>query len=183
MCNSRKANLTTQVHLGDYIYESGKGSLGKDPRATAPRGEIFSLYDYRTRIGQYRTDLDLRLAHQNFAWITTWDDHEVSNNGYRDGSSGMNNTEASFLKFGRISVDSRKMNAVRAYFEWMPIRQVDLDDNLRIWRNFKMGKLFDLSMYSSYGKTAGHRLTHLPLYSHARHSQLRPQHHHARLER
>jgi len=44
----------------------------------------------------------------------------VANNGYRDGFSGMNNTEASFLKFGRISVDSRKMNAVRAYFEWMP---------------------------------------------------------------
>lgn len=151
------------MHLGDYIYESGKGTQGKDPRATAPRGEIFTLYDYRTRIGQYRTDLDLRLAHQNFAWVTTWgkqrylsiafdiadfsvtDDHEVANNGYRDGFSGMNNTEASFLKFGRISVDSRKMNAVRAYFEWMPIRQVDLDDNLRIWRSFKMGKLFDLS--------------------------------------
>jgi phosphodiesterase/alkaline phosphatase D-like protein len=75
---------------------------------------------------------------------TTWDDHEIANNGYRDGFSGMNNTEASFSKFGRISVDARKMNAVRAYFEWMPIRQVDLDDNLRIWRNFKMGKLFDL---------------------------------------
>lgn len=26
------------------------------------------------------------------------------------------------------------------------IRQVDLDDNLRIWRNFKMGRLFDLIM-------------------------------------
>lgn len=26
----------------------------------------------------------------------------------------------------------------------MPIRQVDLDDNLRIWRSFKMGKLLDL---------------------------------------
>lgn len=26
------------------------------------------------------------------------------------------------------------------------IRQVDLDDNLRIWRSFKMGKLFDLIM-------------------------------------
>lgn len=36
------------------------------------------------------------------------------------------------------------MNAVRAYFEWMPLRQVNLDDNLRIWRNFRMGKLFDL---------------------------------------
>jgi phosphodiesterase/alkaline phosphatase D-like protein len=26
------------------------------------------------------------------------------------------------------------------------IRQVDMDDNLRIWRTFKMGKLFDLIM-------------------------------------
>lgn len=43
-----------------------------------------------------------------------------------------------------MSVDQRKMNAVRAYFEWMPIRQVDLDDNLRIWRSFSMGKLLDL---------------------------------------
>jgi len=36
------------------------------------------------------------------------------------------------------------MNAVRAYFEWMPIRQVDLDDNLRIWRSFQLGNLLDL---------------------------------------
>lgn len=36
----------------------------------------------------------------------------------------MNNTEESFEEFGQISVDQRKMNAVRAYFEWMPIRQV-----------------------------------------------------------
>lgn len=38
------------------------------------------------------------------------------------------------------------MNAVRAYFEWMPIRQVEMDDNLRIWRSFSIGKLFDLVM-------------------------------------
>ena len=38
------------------------------------------------------------------------------------------------------------MNAVRAYFEWMPIRQVEMDDNLRIWRSFSMGKLLDLIM-------------------------------------
>jgi alkaline phosphatase D len=38
------------------------------------------------------------------------------------------------------------MNAVRAYFEWMPIRQVEMDDNLRIWRNFQIGSLFDLVM-------------------------------------
>lgn len=58
----------------------------------------------------------------------------------------MNNTEDSFIEFGGISFDQRKMNAVRAYFEWMPLRQVDMDDNLRIWRNFKLGKLLDLVM-------------------------------------
>ncbi|KAH9876567.1 hypothetical protein J1614_003698 [Plenodomus biglobosus] len=143
---ARKDEVDFFVHLGDYIYESRKGTPGVDERATNPSKEIFSLYDYRTRLGQYRSDLDLRLAHQNFAWITTWDDHEIANNGYRDGFSNMNNTEASFKKAGGISVDARKMNAVRAYFEWMPIRQVDLDDNLRIWRSFKMGMLFDLIM-------------------------------------
>ncbi len=30
---------------------------------------------------------------------------------------------------------------MRAYHEWMPIRQVDPDDKLRIWRNFQIGKL------------------------------------------
>lgn len=40
----------------------------------------------------------------------------------------------------------RKANAVRAYFEWMPIRQVDTDDNLRIWRTFQIGKLADMIM-------------------------------------
>ena len=34
----------------------------------------------------------------------------------------MNNTEESFIQDGGISFDQRKMNAVRAYFEWLPIR-------------------------------------------------------------
>jgi alkaline phosphatase D len=38
------------------------------------------------------------------------------------------------------------MNAVRAYFEWMPIRQVEMGDNLRIWLNFELGDLMDLIM-------------------------------------
>lgn len=51
---------------------------------------------------------------------------EVSDNTYRDGASELNNTEASFIKDGGVSTDQRKMNAVRAYFEWMPIRYVAL---------------------------------------------------------
>lgn len=55
-----------------------------------------------------------------------WDDHEVADNTYRDGSSELNNTEASFIMDGGVSVDSRKLHAVRAYYEWMPIRYVQV---------------------------------------------------------
>lgn len=47
---------------------------------------------------------------------------EVSDNTYRDGASELKNNEESFIQDGGVSVDQRKMNAVRAYFEWMPIR-------------------------------------------------------------
>ena len=39
-------------------------------------------------------------------------DSEVADNSYRDGSSELNNTEASFIESGGMSVDQRKMNAV-----------------------------------------------------------------------
>ena len=81
-----------------------------------------------------------------YPYIATWDDHEVGDNTYRGGMAYMNNTEESFLASGGISVDQVKMNAVRAYFEWMPMRQVEMDDNLRIWRTFKIGGLIDLIM-------------------------------------
>ncbi|KAL6356005.1 hypothetical protein LRP88_09590 [Fusarium phalaenopsidis] len=138
---ARKDEHDYVIHLGDYIYETGRDG----ERATMPAKTIFTLHDYRTRHGQYRTDPDLQLLSQNFAWIPTWDDHEFADNGYRDGFSHMNNTEDSFLNEGpKVSVDTRKVNAVRAYFEWMPIRQTDLDDGLRVWRSFQMGKLLDL---------------------------------------
>jgi len=37
-------------------------------------------------------------------------------------------------------------NMAPQYFEWMPIRQVEMDDNLRIWRTFSIGTLMDLIM-------------------------------------
>ncbi|KAI1411215.1 phosphodiesterase/alkaline phosphatase D precursor [Hypoxylon sp. FL1857] len=145
----RKDSVDYVVHLGDYIYEYANGEYGWGnayDRIPLPDKEIFTLYDYRKRIATYRTDLDLLASHQNFPWIPVWDDHDVADNTFRDGASHMNNTEQSFVMDGGVSVDQRKMNAVRAYFEWMPIRQVDMDDNLRIWRNFQFGNLFDLVM-------------------------------------
>ena len=80
--------------------------------------------------------------------IYVGDDHEMADNpygeGYNGGSVDSNNTRAG--QVGEVQWSQRKANAVRAYYEWMPIRQVDLDDKLRIWRNFKVGKLLDLTM-------------------------------------
>ncbi|PPJ58391.1 hypothetical protein CBER1_08094 [Cercospora berteroae] len=146
----RKDSVDFVLHLGDYIYEyAGDGDYGYGQsidRVPKPESIIYTLDDYRQRHATYRTDEDLLLSHQTYPWIPTWDDHEVSDNTYRDGASELNNTEASFVQDGGVSVDQRKMNAVRAYFEWMPIRQVEMDDNLRIWRSFQIGSLFDLIM-------------------------------------
>ncbi|KAI0748331.1 PhoD-like phosphatase-domain-containing protein [Daedaleopsis nitida] len=126
------------VHLGDYIYESlGHGAaIG---RMTLGR-ELATIADYRLRLNQYRTDVSLVAAHQKAPWIT--DDHEVADQAWKAGTADSNDTSVGckFSPSGACFTD-RKLAAVRAYHEWMPIRQVDPDDKLRIWRNFQIGKL------------------------------------------
>ncbi|KAE9989457.1 hypothetical protein EG327_002649 [Venturia inaequalis] len=152
---ARKKSVDYVIHLGDFIYEYAEGAYGwgwSIGRIPQPNAELRTLYDYRRRHAQYRADLDSIESFGAYAWIPVWDDHEVADNTYRDGMADQNNTENSFvqydIEFGgeRVSFDQRKMNAVRAYFEWMPIRQVEMDDNLRIWRTFSIGTLFDLIM-------------------------------------
>ncbi|KAF5561538.1 alkaline phosphatase [Fusarium phyllophilum] len=136
---ARKDNHDWVVHLGDYIYEYGTYTLFKE-RGSIPQHPTYSLYDYRTRHGQHRTDPDLQLLAQNSAWITTWDDHELADNAYRDGYVDFFDKPNTFKGEGpKVATDARKANAVRAYFEWMPIRQTDMDDGLRVWRSFQLG--------------------------------------------
>lgn len=142
---ARNTTADVFVHLGDYIYESvGDGAaIG---RQTLGR-ELATIHDYRQRLGQYRLDLDLQAAHQHAPWITVWDDHEVADNAWKAGTTDSNDTAAgcAFSPSGACFTD-RKFAGVRAYHEWMPIRQVDEKDQLRIWRNFQIGKLLDLTM-------------------------------------
>lgn len=139
------------MHIGDYIYESaGDGSKGSygDGRALnrvpLPNKEIYTLDDYRQRYASYRLDKDLQTLHQKKAWLLVWDDHEVADNSYNHGTADSNNTAAG-TKEG-VTFTDRKRSAVKAYYEWMPIRQVDTTDGLRIWRKFQYGKLADISM-------------------------------------
>ncbi|KAL1744013.1 PhoD-like phosphatase-domain-containing protein [Schizophyllum fasciatum] len=140
------------VHLGDYIYES-VGNGGGIGRAVTGR-ELATLADYRERLAQYRTDPSLIAAHQNHPWITVWDDHEIADNAWKAGTAdsndstisvGDNASGCSFSPSGACFTD-RKLAGVRAYHEWLPVRQVAADDKLRIWRGFQIGKLLDLVM-------------------------------------
>jgi len=88
----------------------------------------------------------MQALHQSKPWLLIWDDHEVADNGYKAGTADSNDTAAGTIDGVRFT--DRKANAVKAYFEWMPIRQVDSAraDTLRIWRKFQYGKLADIAM-------------------------------------
>lgn len=108
------------VHLGDYIYEYGRegygGEVGKAlGREHLPPHEIVTLADYRARFAQYRTDPDLQAAHASAPFITVWDDHETANDSWVGGAENHDpRTEGKW--------ETRRDAAIRAYFEWMPMR-------------------------------------------------------------
>ncbi|EKM77137.1 hypothetical protein AGABI1DRAFT_43799, partial [Agaricus bisporus var. burnettii JB137-S8] len=131
------------VHLGDYVCSLIKRSANIG-RLVLGR-VLATIHDYRGRFSQYRQDPDLQFAHQMYPWIA--DDHEIANNAWKAGTSASNDSAAgcTFSPSGACFTD-RKMAGTRAYHEWMPIRQVDAGDQLRIWRNFQIGKLLDLTM-------------------------------------
>ncbi len=110
---AERADLDLVIHLGDYIYEGG----GSQVRAHLPDREITTLADYRQRHAQYKTDPNLQEAHRQHPWITTIDDHETTNNSYATGAS--NHTEGADAEG---FWNERVGWALRAYFEWMPVR-------------------------------------------------------------
>ena len=70
------------VHLGDYLYEYGIDEHGGFRNVPVPdqfRPECETLDRYRLQYSLYKSDPDLKRAHQRFPWIVTWDDHEVQN--------------------------------------------------------------------------------------------------------
>lgn len=133
------------LHLGDYIYEyDGKGYAtehAKEIGRTFPEDndtELFTLNDYRKRYALYRTDIGLLSLHQKKPFIVVWDDHEISNDTYKDGAENHQVEEGDFY--------ARRAAAVQAYYEWLPIRPPFGNERLEIYRQFTFGDLFDLYM-------------------------------------
>jgi alkaline phosphatase D len=131
------------LHLGDYLYEYQRGyyPLPKDAvagRLIEPAGEMVALADYRLRYASYRTDPDLQRLHASYPMIAMWDDHEFTNDAYKDGAQ---NHQASEGDWGE-----RKVAAERAYREWMPVR--DRGDDIW-WSSYPIGDLAEIQLTES----------------------------------
>lgn len=147
---SQQEDLDFVVHLGDYIYEYGEGeyadvaSLNRIPE---PPHEMISQQDYVLRHSQYKRDPQLQRLHARYPMIVIWDDHEITNDAWLEGAE--NHTEGAEGRY----VD-RLGFAIRAYFNWMPLREQFARDNISlvpdtrevIYRRIRVGSLLDMIM-------------------------------------
>lgn len=140
-----KQDVDVVIHLGDYIYEYGQGGYATEDAVKLGRTlaadnnqEIIKLDDYRKRYALYRKDKDLQTLHHRHPFIVIWDDHELANDTWREGAENHQANEGSFF--------DRKLAALQAYFEWMPIRPISANDHLNIYRQFDFGSLVQLTM-------------------------------------
>jgi alkaline phosphatase D len=129
------------VHLGNYIYEFGVLEYGSNlttiplKREHKPEGRTIRIEDYRERYRQYRGDEHLQKAHQLKPFICVWDEHDVSQNAYKDGAENPDPAEGDW--------NTHKMVAIQAWHEYLPCR---VADNARIYRNFEIAGFVNLMM-------------------------------------
>jgi len=88
---------------------------------------------------QYRSDAALQAATAAMPLIAVWDDHETTNDSWQTGAQNHQpETEGDW--------DTRKQAALRAYYEWMPIREPKAGRvRSDIYRNFRFGNLANLT--------------------------------------
>jgi len=143
---SKMDGFDAVLHLGDYIYESGaNSSFTPTPasiRQLPPHNSktLYTLAAYRDRYALHRSDKSLQSLHAKAPFIAVWDDHEVANDAYSNGAANHDDTI--------VSYETRKLEAIRAYLEWMPIRPHRVHPT-RIYRHFEFGNLVNLSMLDS----------------------------------
>ena len=163
-------NIDYIFHLGDYIYETvpppgGNAFQGGGPERrqfTFPQNgsgddgfEATSLQDYRFAYKKYRSDRNLQRAHERYAFITIWDDHEFVNDCHGVKPSGEVNPP---------DQPERRASANRAWAEYQPVGTANLGlspnrgqvrydrdvqdplEEIGIYRSFSFGNLMELVM-------------------------------------
>lgn len=131
------------LHLGDYIYEAAQKPPGSQTaaadigREVDPLHECVNLSDYRTRYAQYHLDPQLQALHAAHPMIATLDDHELADGAWRDGS-----VEHQADRDGDWA--SRRAQAFRARWEWLPARRPVPEEPERVFRAVYVGGIADL---------------------------------------
>jgi phosphodiesterase/alkaline phosphatase D-like protein len=142
---ARTEGFDAVLHLGDYIYARGPGDGVSDAgdiagRRHEPPWEALSLADYRARHAQYKTDTALQAMHAAHPVIAIWDDHEIADAAWARGA-GQHDAGRS----GPYA--ERRRAAMRAYHEWMPVREPPGDaDRAARSPTFRFGGLASLSL-------------------------------------
>lgn len=122
--------------VGDYIYESHikpEGGVRGGARPDVVDREPMTLDEYRFRYTVHKMDPDLQAAHASAAWVVTLDDHEVEDN--------WASTHSQKLETPEFMV--RRANALRAYWEHMPLRTAQLPrgPEMPLYRQVRYGQL------------------------------------------
>ncbi|WP_425410956.1 alkaline phosphatase D family protein [Hyphococcus sp.] len=139
---SREDDLDAVIHLGDYIYEYSTDGYGGEAGAALgrnhqPAHEIITLADYRQRHAQYKQDPSSQAMHARHPIIPIWDDHETSNNSWKDGAENHEpETEGDW--------NARRRAALQAYYEWMPVREPEMAPEA-FFRSFSYGDLLTIA--------------------------------------
>ena len=140
---ARLPRVDAVLHLGDYIYEYGIEGYGTETgkalnRYPDPPHDTVTLEDYRRRHACHKADEQLQAAHARAPWIVVWDDHETANDSYKDGAQHHDPAKDG-------DWNKRKAVAIKAYYEWMPIRE-PADHGFAINRAFHFGDVASLFM-------------------------------------
>ncbi|HEY0452427.1 alkaline phosphatase D family protein [Actinophytocola sp.] len=93
------------LFLGDYMYEKQSG-LGTKVRGYVDFDEVDNLDEYRLRYAQTKLDPGLKAAHAVAPWLAVFDDHELANNWWGNGTGWP---------------AARKQASFQAYWENLPL--------------------------------------------------------------
>ncbi len=145
------------LFLGDYVYETTNDPRFQisDPerQINIPEGlqigedndfkAALTLDDYRGLYKQHRSDRSLQKAHERFAFVTIWDDHEFADDSWQDHATHFNDLQ------GDEKDTARRTVANQAWFEYQPAdvtrdAAADYPNDLQIFRSLRFGQHVEL---------------------------------------
>lgn len=166
-------NLDFVLFLGDYVYETNGDpdfqQSSSNRKIEIPDGiqliptedpnvkAASTLADYRGLYRQYRSDANLKRAHELYPFIAIWDDHEFANDCWQDHSTDFNDTE------GLEQNTPRREAANQAWFEYQPA-DVPFDANatypndITIYRSLRYGKHVELFLTDQRSYRSDHAI-------------------------